>query len=180
MRWNGFGRSIAFAALAAAAWPAFALVLAPIVGGRAAATCYGVAIAALYVFGIAPSRGRGVVAAVTATAIALLFAALGREPGAAALGAATAIGVARSGVLYRSRGARAVALEVALLGGGLVLARWLGAPGLVGTALALWSFFLVQSAFFLVGGIRVAVPHPAGGDRFDAARRRALALLEEA
>jgi hypothetical protein len=97
---------------------------------------------------------------------------------AAALGAAIALGLARSGLLYRSRGARGIAIEALLLGGGLVLARFLMATGVLGPALALWGFFLVQSAFFAIGGPQMREAAVVG-DRFESARRRALALLEE-
>ncbi|RIL01431.1 MAG: hypothetical protein DCC71_17730, partial [Proteobacteria bacterium] len=67
-----------------------------------------------------------------------------------------------------------------LLGGGLALARFVAAPGALGIALALWSFYGVQSAFFLAGGVRERAADGAGADRFERARRRALALLEDA
>jgi hypothetical protein len=70
-------------------------------------------------------------------------------------------------------------VEATLLGGGLVLARWLATPGPLGVVLALWGFFAVQAGFFLVGGVGER-PREAGGvDRFEAARRRALALLDD-
>jgi hypothetical protein len=69
-------------------------------------------------------------------------------------------------------------LEATLLGGGLVLARWLATPGPLGVALALWGFFAVQAGFFAVGGVRERRAEVGGADRFEHARRRALELLE--
>jgi hypothetical protein len=90
---------------------------------------------------------------------------------------AVVLGIARSGFLNRAAPARAVATEVVLLVGGLVFARFL-AGGATGTALALWGFLLVQSCFFLVGGVE---PRPADGrhpDPFEDACARATEVLE--
>lgn len=179
MKWNSFASSVVFAAIAGAAWPAFALVAGPLLGSRAAFSLYLVGLTGVYVAGIAPTLARGIASAFVAVVIAVGVAAVAGASHAAALGAAIALGVARSGLLHRrGGGTRAIAIEALLLGGGLVLARFLMAPGVLGSALALWGFFLVQSAFFAIGGSPTR--EAAGvGDRFEAARRRALALLEE-
>ena len=179
MKRNRFGRSVLLAAIIGAAWPAFALVAAPLLGARAALSLYVVGATAVYVAAIAPSIARGVATALVAVAIALGFAVVAGTPGAVVLGAALALGCARSGLLHRGRAARVLAVEALLLGGGLLLARFLFAPGALGTALALWGFFLVQSAFFAIGGLRVRDSDGVAPDRFECARRRALALLEE-
>jgi hypothetical protein len=178
MRWDSFARSVVFAAIAGAAWPAFALVAGPLFGSRAAFSLYLVGATGVYVAGLAPTIARGIASACVAVAIAVGMAVVAGTSHAAALGAAIALGLARSGLLYRNRGARAIAIEALLLGGGLVLARFLMAPGVLGPALALWGFFLVQSAFFAIGGLRTR-ESAVVGDRFESARRRALALLEE-
>jgi len=179
MKWNSFGTSLAFASLAGAAWPAFALAAVPAVGTRAALSLYLVASAAIYVAGLTPRRVQGMGAAIVAALLGALFAAVAREPAVVALGAAIGVGVCRSGLLYRARAGRALATETCLLGGGLLLARFLAAPGFLGVALALWGFFLVQSGFFLIGGVSERPGDARGIDRFESARRRALALLEE-
>jgi hypothetical protein len=179
MRWNDFGRSLGFAAAVATAWPAFALFAAPLLGARTALALYLVAAATLCAFGIAPDRVRGAGAALATAALAGLALALARDVWDAAAGAALALGVARSALLYRARAARAVVLEAALLGGGLLLARWLATPGPLGVALALWGFFAVQAGFFAISGVRERRADPGGADRFEHARRRVLALLEE-
>ena len=179
MTWNSFGRSLAFAALAGAAWPAFALAAGSVVGTRAALSLYLVASAAIYVAGLTPRRVHGVGAALVAAAIAAAFAVATRDPAVVALGAAIAVGVSRSGLLHRARAGRALVTEATLLGGGLLLARFLVTPGVLGVALALWGLFLLQSGFFLIGGIGERSGDPRGIDRFESARRRALALLEE-
>lgn len=178
MRWNSFGRSLAFAALAGAAWPAFALAAGSVVGTSAALSLYLVATAAFHAAGLTPRRVHGIGAGLAAGAIAAAFALATRDPAVVALGAAIGIGVSRSGLLHRARAGRAIATEIALLGGGLLLARFLAAPGVLGIALALWGFFLVQSGFFLIGGIAERNGNPRNTDPFESAHRRALALLE--
>ena len=65
-----------------------------------------------------------------------------------------------------------------LIAGGLGLARFLAGPDTLQMAFAIWGFFLVQSFFFLVGGIAERVETTAGLDPFEVARSRALALME--
>ena len=178
MRGNDFGRSLVFAAVVAAAWPVFALVAAPLLGAHTALSLYLVAAATLCAWGIAPDRARAVGAALAAAALGGLTLVLARDVWEVAAGAALALGVARSGLLYRTRAPRAVLLESMLIGGGLVLARWLATPGPLGIALALWGFFAVQAGFFAIGGVREHRSE-ARGDRFAHARRRALMLLDE-
>ncbi len=180
MKADGFGRSVAFAAIAGIAWPAFALFAGPILGTRAALALYLVAGAAAYAGCLATGRVRAIGAALVTAAIGAAFACVGAGLGAVALGAAVGLGVARSGVVFRTSAARALAVEAVLLGGGLALARFLAAPTLLGAALAIWGFGLVQSAFFAIGGVRERSAESAGPDRFERARRRAAELLEDA
>lgn len=76
----------------------------------------------------------------------------------------------------RRRPLRALAIEACLALLGLALARAVGGPGLVGGALSLWAFGLVESAWFLGGG-RAGPRHPAP-DPFDEALRRAREVLD--
>ena len=77
--------------------------------------------------------------------------------------------VARSGLLYRGRTARAVAIEFALGLAALWLSGWFATSSLLSGSLALWSYFLVQSAYFPLSR---ALPRRSEqtGDAFDAAR----------
>ncbi len=176
MRWDGFGRSLLFAALAAGGWPLFALVAAPWLGADAALRLYGVALAALYLGGLAGgfrARVAGAAAALGCGALALAATHLGEV----AIGSALLVGALRSGWLVRRPLARAFATEALLLGGGLALARWVGSPGLLGVALGFWSFFLVQSLFFLVAR-EPGLAEPVSGDRFEHAERSLRTLLD--
>jgi len=177
MRWNGFGSSLVFAAVGAAGLALAALVLVPPLHLRTLVAVYAVAAASLYVMGIAPSRARGLAAGALASAlgVGLLLLPL-RLPGLL-IGAALVVSLCRSGFLYRSRPLRAVALEAALCGGGLALASLLAEGGVASLALGFWGYFLVQSVFFVIGGVAPR-EQETPPDPFDRARASLLALLD--
>ena len=80
--------------------------------------------------------------------------------------------------VHDSLWARALVIETCLLAGGLALARFLAGPDTAQVAFAIWGFFLVQSFFFLLGGVAERAESTAGLDSFEVARARALALME--
>lgn len=175
MRWDAFARSAVFAAVAAAAYLPW---MATLGGGRAAGHLYLVALTAAYLTGLGPRGGRRFVVAAGAAALGLALAAVVHSTGELVVGLGAVLATARSTLLYRARAARAVVTEVALVGGGLLFARALAAPSVLGTMLGIWGFLLVQSTFFLVGGTR---PRPAAAvrrDPFEEAYARATALLD--
>jgi len=177
---NTFARSALFAAVAAAGWLPWVLLVAPILGVWNARTLYLVAVTGVYVAGLSPQRRRPLPVALATFLVATVVALIARTTAELAIGLAAILGIARSGFFYRAAPARAAATELILLVGGLVFARFLAAVSLPATALALWGFFLVQSVFFLGAGVRARTlngPHP---DPFEEAQRRALALLEQA
>lgn len=179
MRCNTFARSAVFAALAATAWFAWVVALGPLIGVGNARAVFLIGTAALYVAGLSGgplARRIGAAIAVVAAATALALAV--RTTAELAIGLAVVLGIARSGVLYRAATARAVVSEVALLGGGLLFARFLAGPSLAATALALWGFLLVQSFFFLIPGVRAQPARGRQADPFEEAHQRALSLLE--
>jgi hypothetical protein len=179
MRWNTFARSILFAALAAGFASPWLALARPILGGKWALALYLVAVVAAYLGGLAPPRRRGIPIFVAALLAGGGVAIVASSPSELALGLCAVLAVGRSGFLYRAPAARAVVIEAALAGGGLVFARFLAAHSPLALALALWSFFLVQSFYFLVGGIRVRSGGGRHPDPFQDAYGRALALLEE-
>jgi hypothetical protein len=87
------------------------------------------------------------------------------------------LGTAR-GAFHRAGPARAVAIEGVLLVGGLAFARFLATGSGQPTAFALWGFFLVQSWFFLVGGIEVRRADGRHPDAFEEAFARATEVIE--
>jgi hypothetical protein len=176
-RWNGFGRAVVFAAGAAAAVFAAEVLLAPVLGARATLRGFALASAAVYLAGLGPSWRRGSAAAVAAAVTGVGVLTLPLSVSHTAVAAAGVIALGRSGILYRSRPLRALALEALLATGGLALASTLAGGGAASLALAVWGFFLVQSVFFLIGGIE-ARPDPGPADPFERARAELLALLD--
>jgi len=188
--WNGFGRSLAFAAVAAAACPLYLAFAGLLLGWKLAMATYVVALAALYVLGIASRPARGLAAAAGVVLCGLAMLALGASGVGLAFGVAALLGALRSGLLCRGRAAggdafaRRLAIEVGLLGGGLALAFHLGRSALAPEALAVWGFFMAQSAFFLIGGAEARAARrddeaAPDVDPFERAVRRAAALLDE-
>jgi len=178
MRWNDFTRSLVFAAVAAAGAVPWLVLLGPALGWNAAFTGYAVFSSAAYLVGAGPSVRQGLGAACVAGclgAVAALLLPSAREGLAAA---ALLLALCRSGLLYRARFARAVASESALLVAGLGLANHLLGPSAFSAVLAIWGFFLVQSGFFLIAGIRERADGPTGADPFDVALARAAEILE--
>ncbi|HEX9734812.1 MAG TPA: hypothetical protein VGG06_22800 [Thermoanaerobaculia bacterium] len=168
---------IAFAAAAAAA----AVVWQLAAGRFGLATAIGTfAIGAVVVdlLWIAPDLRRGVAAAAGAGVLLGFTALVAPWLDAVLAACAVVLAVGRSGLLFRRSPARVFAVEAALLGGGLVLARLLGGPGPLGVGAAVWGFFLVQALYPAIGGARPRSDRPPGVDRFEDARRRALAVLE--
>jgi hypothetical protein len=93
------------------------------------------------------------------------------------LGSAAAFTLSRAAAAQRGRHGRGIAADLLLLLASAVFAFWLLTPGLLGAALAAWGFGFCLS-------LRAFLPDPDPGlasaeDRFEAARTRALALLEE-
>lgn len=182
----GFGRTLAFAAAAGLAAPIGIAALRVVLGAGLAVPAYVIGVAALYVFGLARRPVAGVVAAIfVALSGALLLLASGSLSALAVL-CALEIAVLRSACLrpdLRASVPRAIAIEAALVVCGLLLAAWLVRGSFYPVSLALWGFFLAQSAFFLIGGPTAQAARDTlhgDVDPFDRARSRALSLLEEA
>ena len=180
MGWNRFSGSLAFGAVAAAGYAPFALLFAPHLGSGSALGCYALLSVSVYAAGLGATRRQGIGAALLAGALgcaALLVAPSARD---LVLAAALILGLVRSGLVHRARFARALLLESLLLGAGLGLSAHLLGGSTLSAVLAVWSFYLVQSLYFLVGGVSPRREESAEVDPFDAARARADAVLEEA
>jgi len=178
MRWDSFGRSAVFAAVAALGWIPWLVIVGPVTGFATARALYLVAVTAVYVAGLGGPVARRLPAAILTGCAGLVLAVLGRDLITLCLGLAVALAVARSVFLHHATPARAVLLEAALAGGGLLFARLLGARSPLGGALPIWGFFLVQSCFFLVAGVRERHPGARHPDPFEAAYARAMEVLE--
>lgn len=177
MRWNGFAGSLVFAAVAAAALLLVQPLLASLIGTHDALRLFAVGSVALYVAGLAPSWRRGFVAAVAASGLGVVLLVLPFGVPCTVAGAAAILAFCRSGILYRAAPLRAIVAEAVLLAAGLALADFLASGGVVSFALATWGYFLVQSVFFLIGGVAIR-REPGPSDPFDRARAELLALLQ--
>jgi hypothetical protein len=179
MRWNDFGRSLLFGAVAAAAFVPFAIVASPHLGWGGTLAAYAVASASAYLAGLGATRRQGLAAALLLGLLGTGVALAAPTSRDAVLGAALLLGLCRSGLLYRTRFARALLLEGILLCGGLGVAGHLLTSSTFSAVLAVWAFFLVQSVFFLVGGVETRREDAGDVDPFEAARARAIELIEQ-
>ena len=187
--WNGFGRSLLFAFLCAGVAPFYLGVVQVVGGWKLAFATYLLLAAAVYLFGVARRPVGGIAAAGATLLCGSTLLRFGASVSELALALAVLIGLFRSGLLQPARHnspngfARRFAIEAGLIGSGLALASYLFHGALVPEASALWGFFLVQSAFFLIGG--AAAPtrgdssEPPEIDPFERACRRARALLQQ-
>ncbi|MEN8182701.1 MAG: hypothetical protein ABFS46_09215 [Myxococcota bacterium] len=176
MRWNSFGRTLGFGALAAGGLLAASFLPLPT---GAALSAWLVASAVAYGVGLAPSAAGAARTVLPIGALGLAVWLAAEHVGQAALGAALVVGIGRSLLVYRARPLRGLAVEAVLLGGGLWLARALLDGGLGSAALAVWGFFLVQSLFFWIPGVAEREDSGATADPFERAARRLRRLLEE-
>ena len=179
MRWDSFGRTLAFGAVAALGLPAAWVLAGPLLGKSFVVTSYLAGAAVVYAAGLAPPWRRSL-------PVALLFALLATPLLFAAdtlfevgLLLALLVALSRYALLRRWRPVRGIAIEACLTLGGLALAGLLAGPGPAGIALGIWGYFLVQSLFFLIGPARPH-EHRAEPDPFDEARKRLVALLGDA
>ena len=178
MRWNTFAGGLCFAALAAGGVLPWMLVARPIAGSYVALALVLVVAVAAHLGTLAPDRGRGLGVSLLALAAGVAVACAARSITELALGLGIVLAVGRSVFLYRRAPARAVVTETLLVFGGLVFARFLAGHSALAIVLAVWGFFLVQSLYFLVGGLRERERSGRHPDPFQDAHGRALALLD--
>jgi len=179
MRGNSLVGSLAFAALAALGSIPWMMVAGRLLAAPVALGIWCLGAAVVYVAWIAESWSRALVIGALAGGLALLVGVLTPMPAGAIVGGGSILAIARSGFLYRGKPARVLVVEGLLVGGGLLLARWLADASLLATGLAIWSFFLVQSLFFLIGGMHKRPSEEVTGDPFERACQQAIALMEE-
>jgi hypothetical protein len=178
LRWDGFARGVAFAALAAAGLPVAVMFAGALFGAEGAARLYLIAAAGIYAIGLCTDRSRRFAALALAAFAGALLALLPLDLRATAIGAAGIVALARGVLLAEGRPLRALAIEVVLGVAGLAAAAHFARGGLFALCLALWGYFLVQSSYFLIGG-RPAHAGGAAQDPFDRARARLVRLLED-
>jgi hypothetical protein len=176
-RWDSFGRSLVFAALAAAGLPVAVTFAGAVFGGEQAARLYLIGAASIYAIGLCGDRSRRVAAFAASACAGTILALLPLDLRATAIGAAGIVAFARGVVLPESRSLRGFVCEALLATAGLAVAAWFARGGLLALCLACWGYFLVQSGYFLCGASTRDAAPPR--DRFDQARARLLRLLED-
>lgn len=173
---HGMLRTLAFGVLTALGVVAWQFLLMPWLGAATSFSLYAVVCCCAFPLAIAPSVRAAFVA--VALAIPLAGAALLLAPDATSTLVCCALIVALTrALMFRSQVARSVALEVVLFVLALGAARLFGGGTPFGLGLGLWSYFLVQSSFFLCLRPRERKADTVV-DAFDTAHERALALLE--
>ena len=178
MRFDSFGRTVLFGAIAAAGWIPWMLLVAPLMGTTTARAAYLIAVTAMYLAGLSATAPYRLMLVVATLVGAGLFAVVADTTSSLVVVLTVILGVGRSGFLSVAPAPQAVIREAMLLFGGLWLARFVGGATAIPTSGALWAFFLVQGLFFLMPRHREGNGR-AQVDPFDAAYRRALSLLEE-
>ncbi len=176
---KNFVRSLAFGAVAALASVPWLLMARSFVGSQDALRIFLVMLVPIYLVTLAATWSRGIRFGALAGVLGVVVLALAPDPFSAAVGAAVLLGVMRSGFMYRSRPGRALLMEMFLLGGGLFLAQTLGGANSLSMIFAVWGFFLVQSVYFLIGGIGERADEPKTVDPFERACRGVTQILEE-
>lgn len=181
---RSFGACLGFAAVAAVSLPVLLLLGGPLFGTATVLAFYMVAVASTYVSWIAPSRRLALLGGAGTLLGGLMLCLLVPGSGAysltlLAIGCAGSVSLARTGVFYGARRARALALELVLTVGGLWLARFLGGPGMLAMAAAMWGYLLVQSFYAIAPGLKTRRGSGTGVDGFERARARLDRLLEE-
>ena len=170
--------NLLFAAIAGLATVAYSLIAPPLFGFSTAWLWWCLFLTVRYLVAIAPNLGRALRIGMLAGAIGVGICVVAPGEGAALLGIAMLLGLMRSGFLFPRRLARSVAVELGLAGLSGLLAGSLAGPSSLSLGIAVWGFFLVQSLFFVIGGIQVRRPDGAE-DAFAKARREAMRVMED-
>ena len=174
---SAFGGTLVFGALAAAILPVTVLAASPFLGVSRALMLHAILATVGYAMVLTSGARRRLAVGAVSLAGGLVLAGLSRSPGELLVLLSLGLGLLRSGWLFRRRTLRAVAIESLVLVGSVAVARFLAAPGLLGSALAVWGWFVVQSFYFLIGGIETRRPKLREGDPFDEAQRELEELL---
>ena len=177
MKAPGLARGLLFALFAGLGTVPWLVLTVPWFGYARAVSIYLLLLPLVCLPWQAPNLRRGLGAALLATLLTLPAALADLSPSAALLCALFALGLGRSGVCYPRPLARALFLELALAFTAALVAGVVFDRSLFGSALAVWSFWLVQSAYPLWPGSSTA-PDQVEGDAFERARAAAERLLQ--
>jgi hypothetical protein len=179
MRLGTFAGSLVYAAISALVAIPYLMAARPILGSSIAWSSCCVAMVVGYLIAIAPSWARGIRIGLLAGVFGLGIVVLAPSTSVAVLACMVLLGLMRSGFLLRTKPARALVTETGLLAAGLAMAYVLAGWGVLSIALAIWGFFLVQSLYFLVGGIGQRAGRAEDVDPFEKAHKQAVRLMDD-
>ncbi len=175
-----FVRALLYAGVAGATTPLMLLLLERPLTPHAALGATALLLAVGHGVAVGPdprTAWRALWLGVGLAAIALLSGVLPALPAAAAI-----VAVVRSHFWRLGAPLRQLAIEIALVIGGVAVARSLGDPSLLGAAIAAWSFFVVQSLAFAGPAARprdrTASPSPEGTSAGSSRGRRLAGPLD--
>lgn len=176
MNARSFVRTLVFGAAAGLFTGALALLgaIGPGLGASLMLTC--LVLAPVYAAALGRDGGERARAAVIAGGFVAAVAFLGGGPIAVATAGALSLAVVRSHLFRLASPLRTLLVESALGGASWAVVGLVAQPTPAGVALGVWAFFLVQSAFFLVGDV-VPRRRPPEEDAFERAARRTRAAL---
>ena len=178
MRAGKFSSSLVFAAVSGLAAVPYLLVALPGLGFIRTFALGSIVSVAAYIVVVSPSLVRGLrYGALTLVLGAGLYALAPKV--AVLFASAMLLGIVRSGLLYRAKIGRALAIEGMLFVLATSVAQLLAGSTVQSYGLAVWGFFLVESAFFLFEGASPRAVSGSAEDPFERARREATRLMEE-
>lgn len=180
MRIRGFATSLVFGAIAALSLILIAPLLAQRVGFGSSASLYVAGCLVVYAVLLGRNARERLRNGGVASAVAALVLACANDGVAIAIGLTAGLALVRTGLDARLRSPRGWLQEGVLGCAALAFAGVLLSPGVLGGALALWGFALVQSLFCLLPHPRDAASRAEQGDAFERARAQLLTLLDEA
>jgi hypothetical protein len=175
---NGFLEGILFAAVAALAFGSSVRFAARWVDPTVAAALYLTGVSAAFIFLVGTKRSARIAAVLLVGGVGVASALIADTLGPTAVALTAAIGVARARLVSPKRNARAGRLEIGIGVAALTLADHVARPSWAWLALAVWAYWLVQSAHFLVTG-SANESERTTRDPFDVAAERANDLMDQ-
>ena len=173
----GLARGLLFALFAGLGAVPFMLGLAGLLYPEVSLGVYMLGLTVVHVVVLAPTWRRALPAALLAAGLCFVLALCAPGLATATLGTLVVLGITRSALLYPRPLVRALAFEIALALPAAAAVVLVHDDSLLGNAVAVWSFWLVQSAFALLPG-GAAAPDQAPHDAFETAAAAAEQLMQ--
>jgi hypothetical protein len=178
MRAGKFSSSLVFAAVFGLAAVPYLLVALPAFGLIRTVAIGSIVSVFAYIVVASPSLVRGLRYGALTLVLGVGLYALAPAV-VVPFASAALLGIVRSGLLYRTKSGRGLAIEGMLFLLATSVAQLLAGSTVQSYGLAVWGFFLVESAFFLFEGASPRTEPEPAEDHFERARREATRLMEE-